>query len=162
MGGQSNVAIGGVVLAAGALAAIATFTAAAPGDPYWLPYWAMIAGLGQLATGLVQMMEEARAGPAPAAATDARLLSGRIGAEDYPEAAFRAGVQGSVTLTFTVTAEGGVEDAHILSSSGSGLLDRAARRLIAERFRFEPARDTAGAPIAQRLRRTVTWRLPGG
>jgi TonB family protein len=161
MSGQLNVAIGGIVLAAGSLVAIAAFTGAGPGDSSMLRYWAMIAGLGQLATGLVQMMEEARAEPPAAAASNARLLSGSIGAEDYPQAAIRADVEGKVAIGFTVTAGGAVEDVRVLSSSGSGALDRAARRLVAERFCFEPARDAAGAPIAQRLRRTVTWRLPG-
>ena len=161
MAGQGNVAIGGVVLAAGALVTIGTFTAAAPGGTYVLAWGAIAAGLVQLLTGLVQMSDEARAEPAAAAATDARLLSGSIGEEDYPAAALRAGEAGSVAIGFTVTARGGLEDVHVLSSSGSGVLDRAACRLIAERFRFEPARDSAGAPIAQKLRRTVTWRLPG-
>jgi TonB family protein len=158
--GQGNVAIGGVVLAAGVLVTIATFTAAAPGGTWVLAWGAIAAGLVQLLTGLVQMSDEARAEPAAAPATDARLLAGSIGEEDYPDAAVRAGVEGSVTAGFTVTARGVVEDVHVLSSSGSGILDRAACRLIAERFRFEPARDSAGTPIAQKLRRTVTWRLP--
>ncbi|TFU00293.1 TonB family protein [Polymorphobacter arshaanensis] len=77
----------------------------------------------------------------------ARWASGSISNGDYPKAARAAGVGGAVTVHFDVRADGGVEHCHVVSSSGSAILDETTCRLIEARFRYVPARDAAGAAI---------------
>ncbi|MEA3029289.1 MAG: hypothetical protein QOG13_614 [Sphingomonadales bacterium] len=80
---------------------------------------------------------------------------------DYPVEAIRAGVQGRVTFILEVSPTGIVTDCHIVSSSGSDLLDRTTCRLMTERPRFAPARDAAGNATTDYVTSTVVWRLPG-
>ncbi|CAN7416295.1 TonB family protein [Pararhizobium sp. LjRoot255] len=48
----------------------------------------------------------------------------------YPKAADRAGIQGTVQVSFTILANGGVSGARISKSSGSPVLDEAALNAI--------------------------------
>lgn len=54
----------------------------------------------------------------------------RIGNNNYPEAARRQGIYGSLRLTVSVFADGRVEKIEIDQSSGSKLLDQAAVRIV--------------------------------
>jgi TonB family protein len=49
---------------------------------------------------------------------------------DYPIEAFRDHIQGTVTLRVSFDGSGGVIDAEVVSSSGSGVLDNGARHYI--------------------------------
>ncbi|QIG79080.1 energy transducer TonB [Stakelama tenebrarum] len=77
----------------------------------------------------------------------ARRVRGAITPRDYPREAARAGITGRVVVTLSVDARGRVTDCRVALSSGSPLLDGATCRLARERFRYEPARDTAGKPV---------------
>jgi protein TonB len=88
-------------------------------------------------------------------------VSGSIsGASDYPRAAKRAGIEGSVAVRFTVRADGSVGDCEVLKSSANEELDETTCRLIERRFRYEPARDAEGRPTSEIVRRTFDWMLP--
>ncbi len=80
--------------------------------------------------------------------TRARWLSGRIDRRDYPADASRSGVGGSVTVHFDVGSDGRVGGCVVVGSSGNAELDRTTCRLIEARFRYAPARDPAGDPVA--------------
>ena len=80
--------------------------------------------------------------------TKPRWTSGTIDRRDYPRDASRAGATGSVTVTLDITADGRVSGCTVARSSGTPSLDTATCRLIEQRFRFEPARDAAGNPVA--------------
>jgi protein TonB len=54
----------------------------------------------------------------------------RIGNNNYPEAARRQGIYGSLRLTVSIFADGRVEKIEIDQSSGSKLLDQAAVRIV--------------------------------
>lgn len=54
----------------------------------------------------------------------------RIGNNNYPEAARRQGIYGSLRLTVSIFADGKVEKVEIDKSSGSKLLDQAAIRIV--------------------------------
>lgn len=84
-------------------------------------------------------------------ATEARYLTGRIRDRDYPDVAGDAGVQGSVTVYFTVETDGRVTGCTVARSSGNRALDETTCRLIESRFRYEPARDKAGRPVADEM-----------
>jgi protein TonB len=55
----------------------------------------------------------------------------------YPDEARRSGVEGTVTLSITVSAEGRVVKAVVLTGPGYGLNEAAREALL--RFRFKPA-----------------------
>lgn len=91
----------------------------------------------------------------------ARRVSGSIsGASDYPPAARRAGIEGSVSVRFTVNVDGSVSGCRVTRSSANEELEATTCRLIERRFRYEPARDSAGKPVAETISRTFDWLLP--
>lgn len=91
--------------------------------------------------------------------TRARYLSGRIMDSDYPRAALEAGKSGIVHLSFTVAPTGRVSACRVTRSSGSRALDETTCRLIMQRFRYRPARDGAGRPVADTVRGEHVWEL---
>jgi TonB family protein len=74
----------------------------------------------------------------------ARWISGRIEPDDYPARAMRDQVEGRTTVLLEVRPDGRVGNCAIFDSSGSVDLDDRACRLIQQRFRYQPARDTQG------------------
>jgi protein TonB len=80
--------------------------------------------------------------------THARWISGRIQDSDYPRASYEAGVGGTVFLRFVVAPNGRVSECRVTRSSGHPDLDATTCRLIQRRFRYRPARDARGRPIA--------------
>jgi protein TonB len=74
----------------------------------------------------------------------------------YPEEARRAGVEGTVTLSITIDAEGRVVAAKIVSGPGYGL-DEAAREAI-RRFRFKPA-IKGGEAVSTEMKYSYTFLL---
>lgn len=54
----------------------------------------------------------------------------RVGNLNYPEAARRAGVTGSLRLVVELDPDGGVRDVRVRRSSGQPVLDEAARRIV--------------------------------
>jgi protein TonB len=78
-------------------------------------------------------------------------------APSYPEAARLRGEQGTVALELAVGTDGRVITVTVARSSGSPMLDAAARRAVQE-WRFRPAmRD--GAPVPGTIRTSVHFRL---
>lgn len=73
-----------------------------------------------------------------------RVIEG--GRPEYPELARSRGWEGTVRLQILVSAEGRVEDVKVVSGSGHGELDAAARQAVRE-WRFAPAVQK-GSPIA--------------
>lgn len=65
---------------------------------------------------------------------------------DYPEAARRAGREGTTTVRMLISADGEVEDAVVSNSSGYGNLDQAAVEACLQ-WSFEAARNSAGQQI---------------
>ncbi len=61
---------------------------------------------------------------------DWRLKVERYGNNNYPEAARREGLYGSLVLTVEIGSDGKVVDVHIDRSSGSKLLDAAAAKIV--------------------------------
>ncbi|WP_447762782.1 energy transducer TonB [Sphingopyxis panaciterrae] len=89
-------------------------------------------------------------------------LSGRIDDEDYPKAASRAKVGGEVETRFTILPTGRVTACRITRSSGDSSLDATTCRLIERRFRFKPATDAVGNPIASQYGWRQSWWLERG
>ncbi|MGA9580966.1 MAG: energy transducer TonB, partial [Allosphingosinicella sp.] len=91
--------------------------------------------------------------------TPARWLSGGIDASDYPDGAYRSRRGGTVHLRFTVAPSGRVSDCAVTRSSGSRELDNVTCRLIVRRFRYRPARNAEGRPIASSVIGEHVWEV---
>jgi protein TonB len=89
----------------------------------------------------------------------ARWLSGRIRESDYPRSALSARRTGTVYLRFVVAPTGRVSECQVTRSSGSRDLDSTTCRLIVQRFRYRPARDGYGNPVAETIRGEHVWEL---
>lgn len=105
-------------------------------------------------TGSGAGAEGAGTGDGPAVRT--RRIQGGFTSRDYPRAAARLGAEGTVIARLAIGANGRVADCRVVESSGNADLDATTCRLILRRFRFEPARDAAGAPTTD----IVDWEQP--
>lgn len=76
----------------------------------------------------------------------------------YPRAARNAGEEGTVVVGVTVGPDGHVTEAYLEQSSGIARLDNAAVK-SAYNWRFSPAKNTAGQPIAGSAQIRVTYSL---
>lgn len=78
----------------------------------------------------------------------------------YPPAAKRAGIEGRVSVSLSVGADGRVADCRVTSSSGNADLDEVTCRLAKRSGRYNPAKDDAGNAIASTVRiPSVRWTL---
>jgi protein TonB len=101
-----------------------------------------------------------RAGGGPGGgglAVRARLIAGRILDSDYPRAASRARIGGTVIVRFTVGLDGRPGGCAVMRSSGNADLDSATCRLIERRFVYRPARDPEGRPVADTMGWKQSW-----
>lgn len=94
----------------------------------------------------------------PKVAQRATQRSGSISDEDYPSSSIRNEEAGTSVATFTIGTDGKVASCN--ASGASPTLDAETCKLIIRRFRFKPALDTSGQPIAETKSQRVTWRLP--
>ena len=75
----------------------------------------------------------------------------------YPDIAFRAGVEGTVTLHVIVGDDGRVEEVQVAHSSPSDIFSGAAKKAVME-WRYEPAR-VDGKPVRARCSQTLRFVL---
>jgi protein TonB len=76
----------------------------------------------------------------------------------YPPVARRLGAEGKVTFRLTVTAEGRVNQADIVTSSGNDDLDQAAQHWIVAHWTYRPALRN-GVPAISHALAAVTFSL---
>jgi protein TonB len=76
----------------------------------------------------------------------------------YPPIARRIGVEGKVTLRLTVSAEGKVIAAEIVSSSGRDDMDQTAQQWIMAHWAYKPALDN-GVPVVSHVLASVNFSL---
>lgn len=94
----------------------------------------------------------------PKVAQKATQRGGSISDEDYPSSSIRNEEAGTSVATFTIGTDGKVASCN--ASGASPTLDAETCKLIIRRFRFKPALDTSGQPVAETKSQRVTWRLP--
>lgn len=119
-------------------------------------------GSGGVGTGLgsgLQGSGTGGGGGGGGLATRARWLRGRITDADYPDEAFDRRIMGTVYLRFVVAPNGRVSECNVTRSSGSRMLDSTTCRLIVQRFRYRPARNVYGDPIAEVARGEHSWEI---
>lgn len=77
----------------------------------------------------------------------------------YPRNAKMAKIQGYVTMEVTINPDGTVSDAKVMESDPPRLFDAAALTAI-KRWKFRP-KIVNGAPVAQRAKQTIEFKLGG-
>jgi len=87
-------------------------------------------------------------------------LASYISDDDYPAEAISRGEEGTVGFLLSIGADGAVSGCEVQSSSGSEALDSATCRIMRERARFAPARDSSGRPIPDAVKARIRWVLP--
>jgi TonB family protein len=80
--------------------------------------------------------------------------------DDYPPASIRNNETGLVTVVLAISAEGGVTNCRVASSSSFAALDETACRVLSERGRYNPAIGSGGVPVASQMVQRIYWRLP--
>jgi protein TonB len=105
--------------------------------PFVTPTLPMIAPVESIRTVPATSVEAAAAGTAGDA--DATIAYETATAPSYPIAALRAGIQGRVLLKVLVDPRGQPVQVVVEHSSGSRILDDAARRHVLAAWRFHPA-----------------------
>ncbi len=98
--------------------------------------------------------------PPATRAVQVQPVSSLFATEDYPQAAVRAGEQGTTEVGLTIASDGRVAKCQVLKSSGSAALDDATCTIYQARARFTPARDSNGRPATDYTTTRVRWALP--
>lgn len=100
--------------------------------------------------------------PAPICkkARRAVLNQGSVSEDDYPDEAIRAEQEGTAVARFTVSKSGVPILCTIVQSSESASLDAVTCKFIGERFRFRPALDCKGKPVASEHVQRIRWKFP--
>lgn len=75
----------------------------------------------------------------------------------YPPRALRAGVEGTVTVEFTITTDGSVRDIEIVNAEPPDIFDNAVIRAV-ERWKFPPVM-VDGKPVEKRARQDIKFTL---
>ncbi|MET1755495.1 TonB family protein [Novosphingobium sp. RD2P27] len=95
------------------------------------------------------------------AAKPVKIAGDIVSARDYPRATRDLRLGSSVTVALTVSAEGRVSDCRVLRPSRAPEADRITCELATKRFRFRPARDATGQPVASVYGWRQRWFTPG-
>lgn len=114
-------------------------------------------GAGGSGTGLGGGGMGGTGGGGGIAAKGPRQIKGHLSYDDLPQGLLQPGQEAGATVRYTVNPDGTVSGCRIDRSSGYAPLDATACRLIEQRFRFRPARDRAGNPIAVTLVEDHVW-----
>jgi TonB family protein len=120
----------------------------------------MAAGLGASAelTSLNQRLAQAKlASAGPPEVTEGDLTKVKALELEYPEGALAKGVEGWVSVSFVVTAEGKVTAMKVLDSSPAGVFEAAATRALSH-VRYKPMLQ-GGKPIVVVTKLRIAFRM---
>ena len=87
-------------------------------------------------------------------------LASYVSDEDYPTTAVRNEEQGTTRFRLGVGPDGRVSECTVTASSGSSALDSATCRLMKQRAKFTPARDSDGKSTSDSVTSAIRWVLP--
>ncbi len=76
---------------------------------------------------------------------------------NYPKRALRSGIEGIVTVEFTITTDGSVKDAEIIEAEPPNIFDKSVLRAIAK-WKFNPDM-VDGQPVEKRARQDIKFTL---
>jgi protein TonB len=101
------------------------------------------------------------AAPKPVVSAPASIGRAHVcGQRYYPALANRLGHQGTTTLGFTISADGGISNISVANSSGYDELDQAAVACAAS-WTYKPAMQN-GQAVSVPWKANVKWNLNGG
>ena len=75
----------------------------------------------------------------------------------YPKRALRSGIEGVVTVEFTITIDGSVKDAEIIEAKPPNIFDKSVLRAISK-WKFNPDM-VDGQPVEKRARQDIKFTL---
>jgi protein TonB len=87
-------------------------------------------------------------------------LASYVSDADYPSTAIRNEEQGTTRFRLGVGPDGKVTECAVTGSSGSSALDSATCRLMRQRAKFTPARDSDGRKTSDSVTSAIRWVLP--
>jgi periplasmic protein TonB len=87
-------------------------------------------------------------------------LASYVSDADYPGAAVRNEEQGTTRFRLGVGPDGKVTDCTVTASSGSSALDSTTCKLMRQRAKFTPARDSDGKLTSDSVTSAIRWVLP--
>ena len=87
-------------------------------------------------------------------------LASYVSDEDYPNSAIRDLEQGTTRFRLGIGPDGRVSECTVIASSGSSSLDSATCRLMKQRARFVPARDSHDKATTDSVTSAIRWVLP--
>ena len=87
-------------------------------------------------------------------------LASYVSDEDYPSNAARNEEQGTTRFRLAVGPDGKVRECTVTSSSGSSALDATTCKLMRQRAKFTPARDSDGKVTSDTVTSAIRWVLP--
>lgn len=99
-------------------------------------------------------------GVAPLAARPRNDPARWITTNDYRSSWIARELTGTARFRLEIAADGRVTDCAITGSTGHAALDTATCRLLEQRARFEPARNSRGDAVAGSFANAVRWELP--
>ena len=109
---------------------------------------------------LLLLLAQVASLPRPAMPIHNRDLRSLFNGSDYPPEAARNHWQGEVRAELTVDTAGRVSACKIIQSSGYQVLDDATCKILSERARFEPARDSLGNAVVDEMTTPgITWSM---
>jgi protein TonB len=115
-------------------------------------------GAGQGGQGTDSGSGAGGSGTGTGVATPPIHIAGALTDADYARTSHPRGAEGTVYIAFRVRADGSVDQCSVTRSSGYPAIDAATCRLVEQRFRFRPARDSSGQTIDYTLNTDFTWR----
>jgi protein TonB len=112
-------------------------------------------------TAITNVQNTAPTPPAPrVAATPPRGSNqNRVTRADYPPVSIRLNEEGVTIVKVQIDATGTVVSAELAKSSGHSRLDEKALQIVRSRFRYSPAKDASGNPVAATINQGVKWEL---
>jgi periplasmic protein TonB len=92
--------------------------------------------------------------------SDAEWTGGKIKNGDYPKALREAHISGTTVAEVAVGSNGRPTACRVIRTSGNRELDMTTCQLIMQRFKFKPARNSAGAAISGSIEYEQEWDAP--
>lgn len=164
MGGKGDAIVGALFFFGGLIITLVTYSSAEGGGSYVVAWGAILFGFIQMVRGLSNIDSggefDEPAYQHAGSGAPAQLIEGYLTAEDYPSRALRDEIEGTTIVGFTVDEAGNVGGVHVSTSSGDQSLDDASCKAVAERFRYEPARNASGHPVAEHRTQPIRWAVP--
>ena len=80
--------------------------------------------------------------------------------QEYPREALELGLQGRVTIRFTISEKGKLKDVEVVSSVHKSLNDASVRVISLSTGLWTPGKDRYGKPCSTTFLFPVIWELP--